>query len=247
MSSSPPIPRREQSKSEQRERILDAARGLFAERGVEPVTMADVATAAGVARATVFNYFASKYALVEAITDDVIAYFRGMLDNALADDVTPTPALIRALFAHMGEGIEAYAGFYRGVFREIMKISVGLDEGGAAQRTRDATSAQLVRLMKRGLARGELRRVAPAADLARAFDSLSNGTIVRWLYDERTDSLRERMERAVEIFLGAVAAPRFAARPRRLVSLALPPLDPTTADTPKKRARRSVRRAKETR
>jgi AcrR family transcriptional regulator len=247
MISAPPISRRAQSMNEQRTRILDGARGLFAERGVESVTMAAVAAAAGVARATVFNYFASKHALVEAITDDVITYFREMLESALADEETPAPELVRALFAQMGAGIEAYAGFFRGVFREIMKISVGLDEGGAAQRTREATAGQLVRLMERGLSRGELRRVAPAADLARAFDSLANGTITHWLYDERTDSLELRMRRAAEIFLGAVAPPRFAARTRRLVALAPPPEDPTREHSSRKRARRSMQLAKETR
>jgi AcrR family transcriptional regulator len=245
MRSETPIPRREQSKNEQRERILDAARTLFAERGVEPVTMADVAGGAGVSRATVFNYFSSKYALVEAITDDVVVYFEEMLESALADAKTPTPALVRALFEQMGAGIEAYAGFFREVFREIMKISVGLDEGAAARRTREVTSRQLVRLMRRGLERGDLRRVAPAEDLARAFDSLANGTITHWLYDERSDSLRERMARAAEVFLGPVAAPRFAARPRRLVALAAPPEDPS--DTPKRRARARARRIRETR
>ena len=241
MISVPPIPKREQSKSQQRERILDAARMLFAERGVEPVTMADVAVSAGVARATVFNYFASKYALVEAITDDVVAYFETMLESALADETTPTPAIVRSLFAHMGAGIEAYKGFFRGVFREIAKISVGLDEGRAARRTREVTSAQVVRLMQRGLERGDLAAVAPAEDLARAFDSLSNGTIIGWLYDEQSDTLLERLERAAEIFLAPVAAPKHAARPRRLIALAPLPEDPT----PPKRGRRP-RRAKET-
>ena len=233
MNSAPPLSRREQSKNEQHDRILDAARSLFGERGVDAVTVADVASRADVARATVFNYFPSKYALVEAITDEVVAHFEQMLDAALADEVTPTPALIRALYKTMGEGIEAYAGFFRGVFREIMKISVGLDEGAAARRTREVTSKQLLRLMERGLARGELLPVAPAADLARAFDSLSNGTIVHWLYDECSDSLHERMARAAEILLGAVAAKRFAAKPRRLVALGAPPLSPRSRRTRK--------------
>lgn len=240
------IQRRADKKIAQREAILDAARGLFAERGVEQVTMAEVADAARVARATVFNYFASKYALVEAITDDVLGHFRGMLEEALADETTPTPALVRSAFAHMGAGIEAYAGFFRGIFREIMKISVGLDEGGVAERTNEVTRALLERLMARGLERGELREVAPAADLARAFSSLTNGTIVSWLYDDRSDSLRERMERAAEIFLGAVAAPRFAARPRRLVELTALPQDPARSAR-RKRAPRGPRRAKENR
>ena len=226
--------RREAKKNAQRQGILDAARQLFAERGVEQVTMAEVADLAKVSRATVFNYFASKYALVEAITDDVLRYFTGMLEEALADETTPTPTLVRTAFAHMAEGIESYAGFFRGVFREIMKITVGLDEGGVAERTNEANRALLERLMARGLARGDLRALAPAADLAGAFLSLTYGTIVTWLYEARSDSLRERMVRAAEVFLGAVAPPRFAERPRRIRALSVLP-------------RPRPRRAKETR
>ncbi|MFC7500779.1 helix-turn-helix domain-containing protein, partial [Nocardioides sp. GCM10030258] len=39
------------------ERILDAAGGLFAERGVDVVAMSDIATAAGCSRATLYRYF----------------------------------------------------------------------------------------------------------------------------------------------------------------------------------------------
>jgi len=57
---------------EQRIRIVDAARRLFANHGFDEVTMAEVAAAAGVARATVFNHFGSKHALVEAITEEAV-------------------------------------------------------------------------------------------------------------------------------------------------------------------------------
>src|SRR3989442_7420371 len=63
--------KREQNRDQQRERILDAARSLFAIRGFDSVTMAELAEVAGVARATVFNHFGSKVALVEAITENV--------------------------------------------------------------------------------------------------------------------------------------------------------------------------------
>jgi AcrR family transcriptional regulator len=204
--------RREQNRSEQRQRILDAARSLFATRGFEQVTMADVAQGAGVARATVFNYFPSKYALVEAITVEVLTYWHGMLERALADHRSSTPALVRALFDHMGLGIQQFHGFYRGVFREIVKIRVGLDEGGDAQRVGDAAFLELTRLMARGQQRGELSREHAAEDLARAFDSLSNGTILQWLYEPPAQSLRERMRRAAEIFLGEIAPADTAGR-----------------------------------
>ena len=45
------------------ERILDAAAGLFAERGVNAVGMGDVARAAGCSRATLYRYFPDRRAL----------------------------------------------------------------------------------------------------------------------------------------------------------------------------------------
>jgi AcrR family transcriptional regulator len=170
----------------------------------------------------VFNHFRSKHALVEAITEDVFAYYRAMLEMALADEASPTPALVRALFEQMGMGIEAYHGFFRGVFREIARIQVGLDEGVAGERVRGQALHLLEKLMVRGLERGELRGEHTAEDLAAAFDALSNGTISHWLYEDRAGSLRARMRRAAEIFLGPVESEPAATRDTELPSL-LPP------------------------
>src|SRR3954452_9035287 len=51
---------RERKKEQTRRLIADTARGLFAERGFDAVTVADVARAADVAEKTVFNYFPTK-------------------------------------------------------------------------------------------------------------------------------------------------------------------------------------------
>ena len=51
---------RERKKLQTREAIADAARALFLERGFDDVTVADVAEAADVSEATVFNYFPTK-------------------------------------------------------------------------------------------------------------------------------------------------------------------------------------------
>jgi AcrR family transcriptional regulator len=54
------IDRRARKKAATRALILTTARGLFAERGFERVTIADIAAAADVAVQTVFNHFATK-------------------------------------------------------------------------------------------------------------------------------------------------------------------------------------------
>ena len=234
--SAAPESQRDRNRDLQRERILDAARALFASRGFDAVTMGDVAQQAGVVRATVFNHFGSKHALVEAITASVFDYYAGMLDQALADEHSPTPALVRALFEHMGAGIEQFHGFYREVFREIMKIQVGLEEGSAAAHAAERTQERLTRLLARGQQRRELSREFDAADLECAFTSLANGTIDRWLYEDTSGSLRERMRRAAEIFLGPVASAASLAAPGQPPVFASEPI-PNPAALPLRRAR----------
>lgn len=200
------------ARGDARAAMLEAAEQLFAARGLHDVTMAEVADAAGFARATVFNHFGSKHALVDAITAEVLAGYVQLLDDALAERRASTPALIRSLFESMGRGIEVNERFYRAIFREIAKISQGLDEGGEAQAMRAAALERLLQLHTRGQARGELTREQAPESLASAFDSLVFGTITHWLYQDHGEPLHERMLRAAEILLGGVAEKRPRAR-----------------------------------
>lgn len=68
---------RERKKLETRQRIVDTALGLFDDRGFDRVPVAEIARAANVSEATVFNYFPSKEDLVyggmQAYEDRLIA------------------------------------------------------------------------------------------------------------------------------------------------------------------------------
>src|SRR3954466_12368023 len=67
---------RERKKRQTRELIAATARRLFAERGFEPVTVAEVARVADVSEATVFNYFPTKedlfYSGLEAFEEELL-------------------------------------------------------------------------------------------------------------------------------------------------------------------------------
>jgi AcrR family transcriptional regulator len=71
---------RERKKQRTRRHIADTARRLFAERGFDQVTVAEVARAAEVAQATVFNYFPTKedlfYSRLEAFEDELMRAIR---------------------------------------------------------------------------------------------------------------------------------------------------------------------------
>src|SRR3954452_17643841 len=66
---------RERKKRAAREGIATTARRLFAERGFDAVTVAEVAAAADVSEKTVFNHFPTKEDLAFAGREQAIAQF----------------------------------------------------------------------------------------------------------------------------------------------------------------------------
>src|SRR5947209_20058922 len=71
---------RELKKQRTRQLIADTARQLFAERGFEGVPVAEIARAAEVSEATVFNYFPTKedlfYSGLEAFEEELLESIR---------------------------------------------------------------------------------------------------------------------------------------------------------------------------
>jgi AcrR family transcriptional regulator len=83
-----------------RARILDAARSLFAERGVREVSLEEVARAAGVGKATLFRRFGDRGALFLALLDE---HERDLQDAVLrgAPPLGPgAPARVRLSLEH---------------------------------------------------------------------------------------------------------------------------------------------------
>lgn len=70
--------------------ILDAARDLFFERGIEATTMEDVAAAAGVSKVTVYGHFGDKLTLFEATVRHTVAFMeQGLIGAAPKGDTLP--------------------------------------------------------------------------------------------------------------------------------------------------------------
>ncbi|MEI9888699.1 MAG: TetR/AcrR family transcriptional regulator [Rhizomicrobium sp.] len=78
-SRSAPQGKREQTKVQNRELILEAARHVFAELGFGATTVRDIIRATPLASGTFYNYFKSKEEVYQAIQDDVALAIRPRL------------------------------------------------------------------------------------------------------------------------------------------------------------------------
>jgi AcrR family transcriptional regulator len=82
---------RERKKQQTRERIIEAAYALFAERGYQATTVADIAAAADIAPRTFFSYFPAK--------EDVVFYFGDTYCDLMQAAVESRPAGVSAIEA----------------------------------------------------------------------------------------------------------------------------------------------------
>ncbi|HEX4245169.1 MAG TPA: TetR/AcrR family transcriptional regulator, partial [Acidimicrobiales bacterium] len=78
------------------ERIVQAALGVVSRRGVRHLSMAEVSEAAGVARTTLYRYFATKEELLDRVAAYDLQRFSDGLDKALAE-ASSGPDRTRAL------------------------------------------------------------------------------------------------------------------------------------------------------
>lgn len=72
-----------------RDRIIDAALHLFAERGHDAVSVRDIATAADVAVGLISHHFGSKDGLRQAVDAHVIGLFDHLTDSAIETSTGP--------------------------------------------------------------------------------------------------------------------------------------------------------------
>ena len=92
--------KRQRQKSERRDAILAAARKVFAQKGYDGTTVADIAKEAGVAAGTVYLYYASKTELFAGLNFQLFQVINRALEvtQAPPDLVGATRARIQGVF-----------------------------------------------------------------------------------------------------------------------------------------------------
>lgn len=99
-----PVGKREQTKVQNRQAILDAAREVFSELGYETATVRDIIRRTGLAAGTFYNYYRSKEEVFAALADDGARRFAPILKSIRAQSHADFEVFVR-------RALEAYFAF----------------------------------------------------------------------------------------------------------------------------------------
>jgi AcrR family transcriptional regulator len=195
----PRLNRRQAAKVRTRQKVLDAARTLFAERGYEPATIRDIAKGAGMSTGAVFANFQDKAELFEAVLSEDLAQLAEKLKAAAAAESTARGRVMAALTAAYHDSLEhlplVQAVVARSWFQPV----------AAEVRTRASIKPLIMVVsdaLQAGVREGELRQDADVRLLADLIYTafLSNYRLAA--YDGWTaDQLTAQMGKQVDVIL----------------------------------------------
>jgi AcrR family transcriptional regulator len=142
--------------------VLDAALDVFLERGFDAAKLDDVARHAGVAKGTLYLYFASKEALFEELIRSVLASPFQAAGEAMMKQDLPAEMMLRGLIAWANTEI---LGTRRKDIARLIISEAGRFPDLAAFYHREVISrgmATVRAIVERGVARGEFTSDAAA-------------------------------------------------------------------------------------
>lgn len=190
-----PLNSRAQQRLETRERLYEAAMAEFGRSGVAGAQIEDIIKAAGVARGTFYNHFATK--------DDVLLEYLDRLQRSAAErmatlaEVAPRP-FFRAAVDVL---VEIVAHEDAAILRETLSVvSRHADEIG----TGTPLFAGLTEFFEAAQGRGDIRSDLTPSELSVAFLPGVFGLLLLRLGAPEQD-LRTTLHRAVDVFVRGIA------------------------------------------
>lgn len=154
--------RRELNKLQCRNRILKMSRRLFTAKGYENTSIEDIAAAAEVSKATLYNYFSSKEHLLQGIADAALEEIRQLIREDLQDEPDSLEKLRRVM-----ETLAADSARYVALTRRIFYLNVSPDS--ELHGSRAELLEILGKLVREAQEQGRLRRDLPPEELVEVF------------------------------------------------------------------------------
>ncbi len=206
-----------------RDELLQAAEELFAEQGLQAAKLEDIANRAGVAVGTIYNYFADRHALLQAVmerrrqelSDDLLEIERQTRQQPFHERLD---AFLHGLLEHFDHQRRFYSILVQAECTPLKTHLLNPAEGPFSDVYRHAE-----KLLAEGVASGALRKESPVF-LSLMLVGMTRGTAFRALLDPKAPSISSKRGQILRFFLEGAEArrPSRAAPPSPTDRSALP-------------------------
>jgi AcrR family transcriptional regulator len=190
--------------SERRATILEAALRTFALRGYEGAPMDEIAAAAGVSKAVVYDHVASKRELYTELLQSIRADLEAVIERALEPLGSNSAERVHAAVAAFYGYVEVHPAASRLLFLELQSAAVSPFGLELEQRINDEVAAALADL---GLFEGHAQRARQLQMLAELLKSAVQG-LASWWFRHPDTPRDELVERTVALMWPAIERAR---------------------------------------
>ncbi|MDP3799234.1 MAG: TetR/AcrR family transcriptional regulator [Polaromonas sp.] len=188
-----------------RDEIVQTASRLFAERGYKSTTLAQIAEAAGVDRATVYYYVGSKEELFREAVQDLVDKNAAKAQRIFRDkNLDPKQKLAQLVEALMCSYEEHYPHMYVYIQEEMHQVASDTSEWAQAMsRHTRRWETIFIKLVNEGVAQGVFRSDIPVGISVNALFGMLNWTH-RWFKPGGKRNAREIAAWFSEIFFNGM-------------------------------------------
>lgn len=198
--------RQDQRKRSTRERILEAAAGVFAEKGYHAAAVDDIVRASGTSKGSVYFHFPTKQAVFLSLIDRYAGRLEEAVQEAIAREagaVAKVEAALRTLIQFLGE--------HRRLAKIVLVHGVGL--GGTFDQQMLAVRRRFAQLIQAHLERAAAEGDIPAIDAplaARVWLGAVNELVVGWLLEDEPPVLEAVLPELSRLLLASIGIRREA-------------------------------------
>lgn len=185
-----------------RDKILQAAREVFAEKGYHRALVDDIVRASQTSKGAVYHHFPNKEALFLALVDE----FASRLAEAVASAIGRAHGALGKVEAAVTAGLETFAR-HRDLARILLLESVSL--GPAYQSKRQEVHGRFAALIQVHLDEAAAEGSIPPVDTrvaTLAWLGALNEVVVQWLHSGRPDLRTEAVPALVPMLLRSIGA-----------------------------------------
>ena len=192
------INRRERKKEETRSNIIDSAITLFKEKGYHKTSMDEIAEKVDVSKATLYNYFPDKGAILVAYFQSMISDYGQEIKTRLQDNQGIESRLENLLDFKkqiLGNDIEITANYLK------YRLQTMFDKDLFENPDRSGLESVILEVMIDAQEKEEIRRDIPPLVLARTFLLLSTNYFLSSIYMEDSLEQENLKDQLLRIFL----------------------------------------------